>query len=234
MLSHALIDYYNLPYILVSGGVLSLARSIDFLITSALKTAGDINIRLYGGWYNENGLSKDGTLITQEIGEYFPFSLADDVNTMRYLRCEIASSILDSREYIFPATLRKHHGLDLLSVDHHPEGCKNPLDCPIHTVIAWSRKKKCPIPGCSVRTPEAFICNRQKLVDSMICCDLINIANSEPDSNLFLVSDDDDFIPALISAGNRGSTVWHVRTKLEKIQLYDDFLIKKGVRAIYL
>ena len=43
---------------------------------------------------------------------------------------------------------------------------------------------------------------QQKLVDTLICCDLLSLC-TDPGTSVFLVSDDDDFVPALLLAGLR-------------------------------
>jgi uncharacterized LabA/DUF88 family protein len=77
---------------------------------------------------------------------------------------------------------------------------------------------------------EAFKCYQQKLVDTLICCDLVSLAVVDPATPVFLISEDDDFVPALLLAGIRGAAIWHVRTKGGKIRLYDQMLIQRGVQ----
>ena len=57
----------------------------------------EVNVRLYGGWFDDQGLSRDGTRLSQEVGQSFPLSLVGLDGKMRYVRCEIASSLVDCR-----------------------------------------------------------------------------------------------------------------------------------------
>lgn len=121
---HALVDYHNLPRQMKDGGPESLARAINALVESHCPGVGEVSIRLYGGWSDEQGLSRDGTLLTQQIGSVFPLPLFDGSGQIRYLKCEIASSLLESRADLFPATLRKRHGLDVFIRNPLPPQCQ--------------------------------------------------------------------------------------------------------------
>lgn len=210
-------------------GPTSLARSIDALISSHYPATREVSIRLYGGWYDEQGLSRDGTKLSQELGESFPLTLFGGDGKIRYVRCEIASSLVDSRGDLFHATLRHRHGLNPFIRDPHPARCIDQANCTISVVMKWSRNG-CPTPGCPVRSVEAFRCFQQKLVDTLICCDLLSLAIADPATSVFLISEDDDFVPALVLAGLRGAAIWHVRTKPKKVRVYDQLLIGRGVQ----
>jgi hypothetical protein len=229
MLVYALVDFHNLPPRLKDGSPESLARAVDGLILSNYPNVDEVEIRLYGGWYEEQGLSRDGTRLTQEVGAVFPLTLIGTDGNVRYIRCEMASSLIDSRSDMFPATLRYRHGLDTFLRDPHPTRCIDKTNCTVPLVMRWSRNG-CPTPGCPVRSFEAFRCNQQKLVDTLICCDLLSLATSTPETPVFLISEDDDFVPALLSAGLRGVPIWHVRTKQTKVRLYDNLLVARGVQ----
>lgn len=231
MSAHVFVDYHNLPRGLRDAGLSSVARSIDQLVHTHTPAVEEIYIRLYGGWYDENGLSNDGTRLTQELGRDFPITLSGTARSIRRIYCEIASSLVASRSDLFPATLRKSHGLDWFIRGPHPTGCIDPVNCTIPTVLKWSRRG-CPTPGCPVTHFEAFTCNQQKLVDTLLCCDLLSVAG--PDNELFLVSEDDDLIPALVLAGVRSTKVWHVRSKPNKVRLYDSMLLSRGVQLVAL
>lgn len=231
MQAHALVDFHNLPHSLKGGSVESLARAIDGLVTSQYPAVDDVNIRLYGGWFDDHGLSRDGTRLSQEVGKAFPLTLIGLGGRMRYVRCEIASSLVDSRADIFPATVRHRHGLERYLRDPHPSGCVDQPNCTVSVVMRWSRKG-CPTSGCPVKSFDAFRCMQQKLVDTLICCDLLSLGVPDPGTSVFLISDDDDFVPALVMAGLKGAAVWHVRAQPNKVQLYDQLLIQRGVRLI--
>jgi uncharacterized LabA/DUF88 family protein len=74
------------------------------------------------------------------------------------------------------------------------------------------------------------MCKQQKLVDILLCCDLLTLATSDAKAIIFLLSEDDDFVPALLLAGSHTKDVWHVRTQPKKPRLYDALLLRNGVR----
>src|SRR5437762_159116 len=87
-----------------------LARTLDQLVQAHVPNTDEVHIRLYGGWYDEVGLSNDGSRLTQDIGRDFPIALSGLGGQMRRIYCEIASSLVESRSDLFPATVRNTHG----------------------------------------------------------------------------------------------------------------------------
>jgi hypothetical protein len=227
MNAYALVDYFNLPRRTQNNGLRSLAHGIsDGIAEPGLE---QIEVRLYGGWYDAGGLTKTGTLLAQEIDQTFPLSLRTPQGAARTFRCEIASSLIESRADLFFSTVRDRHGLAWYRRAAPPLGCVDPPTCTRDVVLRWSRNG-CPAPGCAVTHQEAFCSGQQKLVDSLICCDLLSLCTGDPDLVVLLVSEDDDFIPALVLAGRRGQGVWQLRSKAGKDRLYDDLLLRSGVR----
>jgi uncharacterized LabA/DUF88 family protein len=63
---------------------------------------------------------------------------------------------------------------------------------------------KCPKGGCTVLNCDLVYRHEQKIVDTMLTCDLIHAANRLPD-RIILVSGDDDFLPPLRTVLLRGT-----------------------------
>jgi hypothetical protein len=76
LLVYALVDYHNLPAQVKSAGPESLGRSIDARIGSHYPDVQEIAIRLYGGWYGKQRLSRDGTKLPHDWVRRFRLSLA--------------------------------------------------------------------------------------------------------------------------------------------------------------
>src|SRR5467141_450347 len=108
---HVLIDYDNLPRAVVQQGLLPLARGLDSIISTAYSDGADILLRLYGGWYDASGLTRAGSMLVQEIHRDFPIPILVGTSKRRYVQCEIASSLIQHRSYVFPSTLRLRRGL---------------------------------------------------------------------------------------------------------------------------
>jgi hypothetical protein len=230
---HVLIDYYNLPRKVINAGATSLVTQMGALARSTYADAGEIFIRLYGGWYEDTGLSKDGTLLIQEISNNFPRPIRGPNGAICHTHCEVASSLLAMRGDLFFSTVRERRGMARLLRAGAPTACIDIPNCTAPNVIEWSRKG-CPAAGCPVSHTDAFVCRQQKLVDILLCCDLITLARVGPDARIFLISEDDDFIPALLLANSFGSEVWHVRTQTVKPRFYDAMLLRSGVKITFI
>ena len=227
MYDYILIDYFNLPSALLRLGITGLVESLHLKLLSRFPDWGDTLVRLYGGWYNHAGLTRDGTLLVQDLTNDFPLIFRSPDGKIQHVRCEIASSLLRYPGELFVATFRPRHGMQPFLKQPPPGECVNPNNCTISTVIHWSRKG-CPTPGCAVSSQDAFQCNQQKLVDTLLCCDLITLS-ADSSNRIFVVSEDDDFIPALLLARAHSADIWHVRTKPSKDRLYDKMMMTNGV-----
>jgi uncharacterized LabA/DUF88 family protein len=230
---YLLIDYYNLPPRIRNGGVASAVMQIEAVAQSAVPGSDETHARLYGGWYDESGLSRDGTKLTQQIMLEFPRTYRGPRGALRRVTCEIASSLVQVPSNPFPATVRIHRGIERFLRLPAPPACADSAGCTVPSVLEWSRKG-CPTPGCRVVGADAFAYKRQKLVDVLLCCDLLALATGQADNSVFLVSEDDDFIPALVQARLSGATVSHVRSKPKKVRVYDAMLYRSGIRVLHI
>lgn len=62
---------------------------------------------------------------------------------------------------------------------------------------------------------------RQKLVDTMLCCDFIHL--SSQDEHVAVVTNDDDLIPPLFQQASLGKPVYHVLTTRDPASSFSDF-----------
>jgi uncharacterized LabA/DUF88 family protein len=70
----------------------------------------------------------------------------------------------------------------------------------------------CPMAGCNVAIPDLVYRHEQKIVDTMLTCDLIHAATAGYD-RVLLISGDDDFLPSLRSVLLRGVAAIRFHTK---------------------
>lgn len=72
-----------------------------------------------------------------------------------------------------------------------------------------------------------FTFNEQKLVDTLLCCDLVALATRATRDPVFLISDDDDMIPAILLGARMGGIVHILETRSRQsvygtlLQLYN-------------
>ena len=228
-----LIDYYNLPAEITRYGVAHLwSRLRAFILAEIGDGETDIILRLYGGWYDESGLSRDGDVVARDIDRNFPDLIrrSSDARIQR-VHCELASSLYKIRDRIFPATVRIRRGLKHAFKTQDSISCAQPDSCSIPLVMRWLNGR-CPGPQCSVNTRAVFRYREQKLVDTLMCCDLISVAVDTPSTPTIVVSEDDDFVPAMLLAIHLGGSICHLRTTAGRRGIYDDILVQVGIRTI--
>ena len=226
-----LIDYYNLPNRLTRSGPSGLWNRLQPAVTRALgQHERSISLRLYGGWYDDKGLTRDGDRFARDIGQGFPLVLRHPSGLQR-IHCEIVSSLLINPNQLFPATVRTRRGLRRGTSARRPRNCNNLNSCSIFKMRDWLRGQ-CPERACPVTSDDVFRRREQKLVDSLISCDLITIAHNSQQSPALLVTEDDDLVPAMLLALHLGGLVYHVRTVAGRHSFYDQMLLRSGVRTI--
>ena len=227
-----LIDYHNLPAEWTRRGVAQLWTRLRASIGAEIgDKENDITLRLYGGWYDEKGLSRDGDQVAREMDSGFPILIRHPAGWSQRVHCEMASSLHMMRSCIFPATVRSRRGLKRTIKTKGNLACAYPDRCSIPSVMHWF-KGRCPEQKCHVDSNVAFQRKEQKLVDTLMCCDLISISLESPTSPIFVVSEDDDFVPAMLMATHLGGNVCHVRTVAGRRGFYDEFLVQYGIRTI--
>jgi hypothetical protein len=227
-----LIDYDNLSEAARRPGLVTLARRIDASISGVVQDLADTHIRLYGGWYDEIGLTNAGTLLTQEIGSSFPISLALGGRMARRIKCEIASSLIDSRGDVFLFTMRRRRGMRSVLKSQKSQNCANPGSCTIDAVRQWSQGP-CPATGCAVASPHVFTYNEQKLTDTLLCADILALAQRAPAPPTFVLSNDDDMTPPILLAAKSGAPICHIRSS-PNAKFYDGILRRNNVQILVL
>jgi uncharacterized LabA/DUF88 family protein len=206
MKAHVLVDYDNLPDTVRRSGLASLARTVHRTVEIHHHSADEIGIRLYGGWYDTHGLTQAGTCLAQEIGASFPMVVATNGQIGCRIHCDIASALIDTPADLLLHTFRQRKGIRSRLTAARVPNCANPGSCTVQTVAQWSRGR-CHIAGCSVSANSVFTFNEQKLVDTLLCCDLIALAMRGETEPVFLVSDDDDMVPAVLLGGRLGGAI---------------------------
>jgi hypothetical protein len=232
--AYVLIDYDNLEQRFRAPNTLSIfGADIARLVEASTPSVQDIFMRLYGGWYTfAGGLSNAGTRLIQEIASTYPLPYKQSNNRRHYVHCEIASSLIDFKGDLFIATVRERHGMRSKLRQKYPPGCVAPGNCSIPIVIQWS-SGACPTMNCNVNANGAFLYREQKLVDTLLCCDLIAVGGRQPRVPVFVVSDDDDLVPAIVLALKNGSDIRHVR-KNANSTLYDPILARNNIQVLHL
>lgn len=167
-----------------------------------------IDVRLYGGWLSADGLlSQRGSGVAAVLPEVDPFPLVVDGRLLRG-SIELVTSLVSAPHTHFNETHRRRGSIPRIQVSGspHPNGCGDETEvCPARILAKFTRRANsvCPAAGCALTARMAFVASEQKMVDTMIACDLLELS-ARVDNAVCLVSGDSDFVPPLIQSAIRG------------------------------
>lgn len=88
-----------------------------------------------------------------------------------------------------------------------PSGCLESLEaCPARILHKFTKSpaRACPVEACPVTAETAFLTREQKMVDTLMTCDLLDLAHDEDVVALAVVTADSDLLPPLIHAQSLG------------------------------
>lgn len=121
MTGHILIDFDNLPISVKRAGLASLTRALHRAVDACYPGVDELRVRLYGGWYDLQGLTQAGTRLAQEVGSGFPMVIALNQQIRCRIHCEMASALIDTPSDLLLHTFRLRRGMrSRLSVAQNP------------------------------------------------------------------------------------------------------------------
>lgn len=210
------IDYDNLNDIQKRTGIFKVV--INALFQSNLPSYRGIvscDVRIYGGWYEESKITRTAEDVSAEIEREFPKIIKiqnDDmfdivVNT----RASLAMALMKHPDrHLYHTYRRKGRPRNIKIADVEDAGCQRE-NCLLPKVKEFLKTGRCPNEGCIVDKADLLYRHEQKIVDTMLTCDMI-YAQSFGYSTIVLVSSDDDFIPPLIMVSVPGIHVVRIHT----------------------
>lgn len=206
-----LIDFDNVFYGRAVNAA-NIKNQLDDFIQATLEASEQIEnlvIRLYGGWKMNAEYTNEASVVLGCLesvkSELFPYfykkhRINGDV--------ELATSQYNL-DIEWENTLQEkatRHKLKVRTDIGHQ--CQhNPDECPIHLVAraTHGHHVPCPLEGCERIDVNMLTRLEQKLVDSMMTCDILEYIHDEDCNSIEVVSDDTDLHPALALAGERYS-----------------------------
>ena len=213
----ALVDFNNIARIIQNRGLIYISdRIIDRLAFNEISTFRRIRLRLYDGWYEHNSPTRKAQSIQTDIINNFPrrLNITNNGNTHSIVVIvEMAMSlIIDPTNHLVSTYRPRGTPNDLRCYHPHILGCTNP-SCPlidVHDFINYGMSNsQC----CNIISQDMIYRGEQKLVDSMVICDLIYLANDTDYNTVIIVSSDDDFWPGIKSAIFMGTNIIHIHTR---------------------
>jgi len=195
-------------------------------------------VRLYGGWMCDGELTRmaSRTLEATSRAHVFPFFCTDHYRTIVRGQIDLALEMLSLPGLLWQHTCSIQKGAPRLRTVARgtPKDCPTSKDaCFISQMARFSQSKysRCPHPGCTVMNVDAFQQLVQKMVDSLMICDLLYLAANPADNLAVAVATDDwDILPGLALAASSGLDVRWLRRNLSRMQTYDNALTQLGVR----
>lgn len=164
-------------------------------------------VRLYGGWYDEQDLSRHGSEVARILPllPEFPMSIRDD----QILRGSISLAGAPLAQGIGTPLLGtyRHRGSlprVRLTKEPYPDECaQDDAHCPAAILRSFTKhsNRGCPVATCSLVASDAFVVHEQKMVDTMLATDVLTAGRMEDRYSVaVVVSGDSDFVPPLLAA----------------------------------
>lgn len=170
-------------------------------VLSLNQVPSEIKIRFYGGWFKEEILTSRASLLQQMISSISIFPIIKESIRIKG-DIELATSIYYFPTYIWTNTFKEKQGIPRVRINHEklPEWCSSNRDqCPAFLLNRFTAKKGrlCHNDNCEVKNSEVFTGIEQKMVDTMLACDLITFSQESDIEAVCLFSDDLDLLPPL-------------------------------------
>jgi hypothetical protein len=211
-----LIDFDNvLPHMKREGLVNVCSRVVNAVANRKMYFAQRCRVRLYGGWYEDQSLTRQAEELITEIEGGFPTVIQWVTNKgsgQCLAKVEMAYSLeVEPARHLFYTHRTRDFSEQVQCNASRLARCGDP-DCPMRVVSEFFRLKKCPNPGCRTTPGDLLWKREQKLVDTMLTADLIHLAKVGQ-HDLAVVSSDDDLWPGIQTALLYGARVIQVHTR---------------------
>ena len=208
-----LVDYYNIPQQERRKGVAYLINRIMSVIVPSHVSARErrVDLRLYGGWYEETSPTRDAQQIERELPGPTLIPMDGDRRSLM-VNVELAYSMRCDPVHHISYTLRSKTAPRWLEfTDPTAAGCQLAGRCPLRPGYEFFVRGDCPEQGCPVTSRLIVRRREQKLVDTMLAADVFFNVHSNA-QQVAIVSSDDDLWPAINTALQFGVGVVHVHT----------------------
>ena len=216
------IDYDNLLDGHKSLGILDVAtKALLQTPLSSSSARGSCDIRIYGGWYEGLTMTQRAQDLAVAIGDKFPAIIRVPRQGGGVIalaaNAELAVAMMEEPSHHLFGTYRKKGKPGNLRVQRPTEvGCTDTA-CPLPLAKKLLKSGKCPTSSCSVTAADLVYRHEQKIVDTMLTCDMI-YAPTQDYQHLILVSGDDDFLPPLRTVLLRGTAVSRFHPKPNRLR----------------
>ena len=218
------IDYDNLLTAHKTSGILDVVTKVLLQVPPASQEGRrECAVRIYGGWYEGPSMTQLAQKVAVEIQRDFPAIIRLPKGTIHSFlptTAELAVAMMEEpSHHLFGTYRRKGKPANLRVQMPQSVGCTDAA-CPLPLAAKLLKSGSCPISTCTVSAWDLVYRHEQKLVDTMLTCDIIYALRLDYEQ-IILVSDDDDFLPPLRTASLRGTRVarFHPRPSAQRSPL---------------
>lgn len=206
----ALVDFDNWYRATPSAQIAPVVAHCISEVTSALLQLGTgidyILIRLYGGWTENGTLTPLASEVAAgvAIANSFPIALRSEERIV-HGEVSLARSLSIAPHVDLGDSSRRRAGPPRLRLTGTPLplGCSSDaVTCPAKILQKFTKApaRSCPSPACPVTAETAFVTREQKMVDTLMACDLLDLAHDQEVVAIAVVTSDLDLLPPLIHA----------------------------------
>lgn len=210
------IDYDNLLHWQKKKGLLDIITQALFKMPFWVNiTRAKCDVRVYGGWYEGENFTQLAQKVSVEIQQDFPKIIHlpshEGAPVALSVDAELAVSLLQEPDHLIFYTYRRKEKPANIRVEKPEDiGC-NDVDCILPLMKKILTNGRCPKDDCKVGHVNLIYRHEQKIVDTMLACDMIYAANEM--GFIALVSSDDDFLPPLRTITLQGTKVVRFHTR---------------------
>jgi hypothetical protein len=210
------------------------------LANDLLPDVGRVVIRLYGGWMENGVLTQRGSALQQAIAivDPFPLPLPGGKGLLRG-ELVLATRLFSLASVEWGHTLKTREGLPKLKLaaEMSVETCPVDRDtCPVKSFAHFSKKlgKTCHIAACTATNRRTFIRQEQKMIDTMMACDILTMPRERGAARLLVFSEDTDLLPPIaVTAGVSGFPIDLVLPRQRRNDPYAAVLEGLGVGLLF-
>ncbi|WP_225243459.1 NYN domain-containing protein [Janthinobacterium lividum] len=212
-----LVDYDNLLLSHKTAGLLDLATRVLMQLPKAEGQArGGCEMRLYGGWYEGTAMTKPAQDLSVALQASFPTVIrvpnrSGDLSALAVNASLAVSLIEEPAHHLFDTFRKKGKPQNVRVKDPVDVGCTDAA-CTLPLLKKLLRHGSCPVASCAVSATDLVYRSEQKIVDTMLTCDLL-YAQHQGWDHVVLVSGDDDFIPPVRTLLLRGTSIIRIHPK---------------------
>jgi hypothetical protein len=210
-----LVDYDNLLLPQKAAGMLDVVTRVLMQLPKLPNAGrGTCEMRIYGGWYEGPTMTQLAQQLAVTLQSKFPtvvrLPTTSSEHTLVAVNVTLATSLLEDPGHHLINTFRKKGLPKNLRVQKPSDiGCTDP-GCILPSVKKLLKSGSCHVATCG--KVDLIYRNEQKIVDTMLTCDMIH-ASQQGFDHIVLVSADDDFIPPVRTLLLRGSSITRVHPK---------------------